>query len=399
MGVYGTGSIYQRSDNGLWVGVVEAGWTEKGKRRRISVAAKTRRLAAQKLRALQHEIAKNGIPTEGTSRTITIKEFATAWLDRRKNNVTPSTYTADSGAITRWIIPAIGTVQLARLSPSTIRKVYDAIYNAGRKTATARRTHAVLMLMLKDALADGHTIPPAALHTAPPAKGTSQREAIPAADALAILRAGRERPEFSRWLAAFYLGLRPAEALGLTWDCVDLEAGVAVIEWQLKTLRYNTPRDPASGFRIPRDFEARHLTGTWNLVRPKTKAGRRTIPLVGPLAQELALWRTSGPASPYGLVWPEADGSPGRDKKDRARWRELCESAGAVKENGAPYDLYEARHTTASLLRAAGVSDDVITAIMGHSSIMSSAAYIHIDLAQTRAALEKATTQLRKRVS
>jgi hypothetical protein len=74
--------------------------------------------------------------------------------------------------------------------------------------------------------------------------------------------------------------MRQGEALGLTWPMVDLDAESLTISWQLQSLRYNEPRKPSSGFRIPDGYEARQLKGTLHLVRPKSAKGWRVIPLV-----------------------------------------------------------------------------------------------------------------------
>lgn len=199
------------------------------------------------------------------------------------------------------------------------------------------------------------------------------------------------RPDASRWVAALIAGLRPAEALGLTWDMVDLDALTMTLAWQLKALPYTEFRNPESGFRVPLGFESRHLIGAYHLVRPKTRAGIRVVPIVQWLAEELAAWQTPAPSSPFNLVWPREDGSPRSAEFDRAQWYEIVDQAGVVVplpdgETRRPL-LYEARHTAATLLLAGGVDDTTIKAVLGHSSVLSTQAYLHTDHDRTRAAL------------
>lgn len=59
-----------------------------------------------------------------------------------------------------------------------------------------------------------------------------------------------------------------------------------------------------------------------------------------------------------------------------------------------PFDLYSARHTTATLLREAGVDDETITAIMGHTLILSTRAYLHSSDSRARAALDGVAARL-----
>ncbi|MDN6429557.1 MAG: site-specific integrase [Propionibacterium sp.] len=404
----GTGGIYQRAD-GYWVGTIEAGWDSRGKRRRLYVTGKTKTICTQRLRDREREIARQGIPAEGARRGETVKAYAEGWLKVREGVARPGTFVADRSAVNQWIIPTIGSVKLEQVSAAHVRSITDAVLSAGRKESTAVRAHAVTIMLLKAAQQEGRTIPPGALTVAGPGKNESDREAIPLDHAREILTAARDLPAFSRWLFAFTEAPRPAEALGLTWDCLDLDAGVVDLSWQLKPLSYRVPRDPDSGFRIPRGYEVRRLTGRYHLVRPKTSAGKRRIPLVAPVVTALEEWRDVAPASPYGLVWPTVDGPPTDDKRDRQAWRDLCDAAMVASTapwhvqrgretvasvQGRRYDLYEARHTTASLLRASGVSDDVITMIMGHASILSSEAYIHISMDAARRDLASATEVL-----
>ncbi|WP_182354389.1 hypothetical protein [Flaviflexus huanghaiensis] len=57
----GSGSVYQTGDC-RWRGTIEAGWTSKGTRRRITVSGRTEREALRKLRDKEREIARTGIP-------------------------------------------------------------------------------------------------------------------------------------------------------------------------------------------------------------------------------------------------------------------------------------------------------------------------------------------------
>jgi integrase len=159
-------------------------------------------------------------------------------------------------------------------------------------------------------------------------------------------------------------------------------------------LPYNVARDRTSGFRIPDGYEARHLEGRWHLVRPKSSAGRRAIPLVPWLADALTKWREVAPPSRHGLVWPAVDGRPADDKDDSEEWKALQCTAGVGHDSGRWYDGHEARHTTATLLIEAGVPNTVIIAIIGHSTIVSTQAYLHASQESARAAMAQVAARL-----
>lgn len=88
--------------------------------------------------------------------------------------------------------------------------------------------------------------------------------------------------------------MRQAECLGLTWDRVDVTAGTMGVSWQLR-------RIPADAV-IPPSLAVRDLTGTYRLTAPKTRAGRRIIPLVPWMVMARERWRDMAPSSEHGLV-------------------------------------------------------------------------------------------------
>lgn len=173
----------------------------------------------------------------------------------------PGTYVSDRSAVNRWIVPTLGHLRLDALAPADVRKVASAQEGAGLALPTMQRTHAVLGKILADAVAEGYQVSQRARETSGPGVGASSRQALSIDDAMRIIAVVATRPDASRWVAALVEGVRPAEALGLTWDMVDLEAATMTLAWQLKALPYVERRSPASGFRVPRGFESRHLLG------------------------------------------------------------------------------------------------------------------------------------------
>ena len=379
-----------------WVASVEGGYTKRGTRRQVRRRARSETHAKQLVREMLR--AADAGQSEASAST-TVKTWCEKWLAQHVRRLGPATYSNHASHVRLWIIPTIGHKRLDKLTPADVRAVQNAVLDAGRKGSTACRVDALLKQMLTDAQVEGHAVPERVLKVEPPVMSEPERGDIPVPDAVAILTAALTTPtdslddgHGSRWAAAFLQGMRPAEARGLTWDCVDFGRHQLDVSWQLKSLRYNVPRDRTSGFRVPTGYIARQLVGSYHLVRPKTKAGRRVIPMVPWMEAQLLAWRDFAPANPWGLVWPRAAtdayperaGWPRNDAADRDEWRTLCARAGVGE-----HDLYSCRHTTATLLREAGASDDVITAIMGHASIRSTTPYLHPDLAErVRAALQ-----------
>lgn len=390
---YGSGSVFQRKD-GMWIGRFQAGTDRNGKPRRIEVSAATEVRAKEKLEAKKREIARTGLPDTTTGKTATVAEWAPVWLAQEEERNRPNAYKNKASNVRRWIIPTIGHRRLVALTPADVRAVLDAMRKAGRAPSTRLHAHTDMMLMFRAAMIEGHDIPQRVLMVPRPQLGEDDREALPIADAHAVLAVAIHRPDASAWVATFLQGLRQGERLGLTWDHVDLDRGVIDVSWQLQSLPYKIPRDRSSGFRVPDNYVAKHLVDAFHLVRPKTKRSRRVIPLVPWMRQALIDWREIAPASPYNLVWPNAKGRPQRAEADRAFWAALQDEAGVRHPAGRRYVLHEARHTTATLLRELEVPVEVIEAILGHAKFVE--AYDHADrLEASRGAL----VQLAERLS
>lgn len=381
-----------RNSRGQWVASFEVGWSERGGRRRTTLKARTETAVRARLAEAQRRISAEG-STSRTSSATTVKRWADQWLEHRQRVVRPGTYVSDRSGVNRWIIPTIGRLRLDALVPADIRKVTTAQEDAGLALATMQRTHAVLGKILSDAAAEGYAVPHRARETAGPGAGRSSRQSLSVRDAAKILAVAANRPDASRWVAALVEGLRPAEALGLTWEMVDLKAETMTLAWQLKALPYTEFRQPGSGFRVPRGFESRHVHGAYHLVRPKTRAGSRVIPLVPWLVKALSSWAERAPTSSCGLVWPRDDGTPRSAEMDRRQWYELAKEADirVTLPDGSSRRplLYEARHTAATLLLANGIDETTIKAVLGHSSVLSTQSYLHADKSRTRAALAK----------
>lgn len=385
---YGTGSVYQRAD-GRWVGAISAGWTERGTRRRVSVTADTQAEAKRRLRKKIQDLEAGAIAD--ASGRATVKAWSDQWLPMAERALSPHSMTATRSAVGKWIVPTIGHRRFEQLNPADVRAVLDAQRKAGKSSSTQRRTHSVLMKMLKAAQAEGYPVAPRVLAVEAPQKAVNDRTDVPV-DAAARMLMAADDPAAVRWLVAFTQGLRQGEALGLTREQIDLEQNTLTISWQLQPLPYTEKRNRRSGFRIPDGYEARQVRDRWHLVRPKSRAGWRIIPIVPVVRAPLAAWLDVAPPAPQGIVFYHPVGDP--PKRDDAAWYALQDAAGVRHPDGRHFTIHEARHATASILLELGVDPVVITAIMGHSSILSSRPYMHTRAAVLVDALERVASRL-----
>jgi integrase len=397
---YGSGSIYQRASDGRWIGKIQAGWTASATRRTITVSATTEAEAKRRLELKKQEIAREGVPDAGR-RNPSVKVWIDDWLPMYARTARPKTYASAASALRQWVMPTIGHKKLEHLTPADVRAVRLAVEKAGKSQSTAYAAHSALHRLLMAARQEGINVPVNVTETQAPGKRPSDRQAIPTDEAVALLDAAADELEGSRWVAALLEGMRPAERLGLTWDAIDFKESEVDISWQLQPLPYIDPKNKALGFRIPDDYEARHLIHAYHLTRPKTSKGQRIVPMVPWLAASLSAWRDMAPVNPWGLVWATIDQRPGRGNAtplrapdDLAAWKALQDRAGVKHPTGRHYTAHECRNTTATLLFEAGVDAKVITQILGHSSIVTSRGYQTVSREVTRDAMERVAKRL-----
>lgn len=408
---------------GLWSAKISVP-APGGRRRRVSVYGRSEAEVIAAVRRQQAELDRRGaLPTTST----TLARWLTYWLDEiAADRLKPRTLLAYRTAVHEWIIPAIGNRKLARLRTGDIRAMHTYVRSKTRvvgrdedgqpilkrlSSTSALNAHRVLSVALNDAVREiGLGVNVAALVHAP-GRAAATRRGLTVPEALAVLRVAGDQdgPDArlgSRWLAALLLGIRQGERLGLRWSHLDLDAGIVDVAWSLTRIPYShgcAPRGtrPTCGRQrgascprrlceIPPDRQAEHLSGNLYLMRPKSAAGTRVLPLPEPL--RLALLRRhetyqaerqAHDYTDHGLVWCEADGSPVDSRDDWATWGRLLETAGVPRVT-----QHEARHTTASLLLSLGIPETVIMAILGHSEIVTTQRYAHADLTSQRRALD-----------
>ena len=233
---------------------------------------------------------------------------------------------------------------------------------------------------------------------------------------------------------ALALGIRQSEAIGLRWQCVNLDAGTIEVGWQLKRGRYrhgcedpiactaNRHRKPCPkrcgkhrhrddcppdctmrGHRCPtvtrpcppgctaHSRECPQRTGGgWTFTRRKgVKPGqgnaKLTLAIPAPLITQLRAHRREQAAERLvaGAAWQDWDlvfctffGAPIDPRDDWADWCALTKAAGVRHAR-----VHDARHTAATLLLEQGVDIRVVQQILGHSQLSQTQRYTHVTAA------------------
>lgn len=418
----GEGSLIQRKSDGMWIGRVDLPSTN-GKRRRATVKSMKYTVAMEKFNKLRREVEDG---TYATSGTMTVAQWCEQWLEAIvRPRVRPGTFTYYEQTSRLHVVPHVGKIRLNKLTPANVLTMQQAVQKKSTRNAVAAQQ--VLQKALTDAIRWGLLARNVAELVDKPKHLTKSYGTLTADAARHLINTAVDRgdPMASRWCAAFYTGARPAEILGLTWEHVDLEAGVIELAWQLQPHvkvhgcgatvdadgRYPCGRKrpggcPKAKWNLPAGFDHRETEGSLLLTRPKTAAGWRVVPLAGPLLAMLRAHRanTAGQDNPHGLVW-HVDGRPIHRRDDYAAWIAAAVASGLGRPAGGcadPYQLdthkhidwevrppapYIARHTMTTLLDDAGVPESVAMLITGHSSVVAHRRYVHGSVGPKRAAI------------
>ncbi|MEW5810316.1 MAG: site-specific integrase [Actinomycetota bacterium] len=397
----GDGGLFQRAD-GMWIGRVELPAGPDGERRRKTVSSKEYDVAAAALRKLRSDVDSGKIAV--TSAT-TLEKWLDRWINEiHAHKVRPTTLDDYRRTIKNHIVPAIGGKRLDKLTPQHVRDMHRKI----GPSRTCELAHVVLQKALKDAVRERMlTVNVAELVDRPRYK-RAKRTSLSVDVAKHVLRTAidtRTDGEATRWIAAFLTGARQGELLGLRWSHVDLEHGVMDISWQLQQLSqvhgcgdpdadgaYPCRRKrpgwcPDRRWDLPPDFdhEICHRSLLWT--RPKSEAGGREIPIITPLLGPLRAMHKRQGINPHDLVWHYPDGRPIRPRADYGNWKSLLTAAGVLAP-GETMPLHVARHTAATMLRAAGVDEQTRMEILGHATVDSQRVYAHADRARHLTAMD-----------
>jgi integrase len=371
-------SIYLGKD-GHWHGRVTVGRKEDGSLDRRHVMSKSKGTVVAKVRALEKLRDQARVPRAG--RAWTLEKWLLHWLEEiARPSIRDSSYQAYRTAISKHLLPVIGSLRLDRIEPEHIEAVYRRMTDAGARPATVHQVHRTLRTALGEAERRGHLGRNPALLVRPPRIQPEPVEPFSVEEIRRLLAASQERRNGARWAIALALGLRQGEALALRWEDVDLEA---------RTLRVRATRlrpvyehgcdggcGKAAGY-CPQRKQINGIVGS-----TKSAAGNRIVGLPDELIVLLKDHRRQQLEERFraGSLWQEGGGvfttllgRPIAPNSDYHEWRALLERAGVRRAR-----LHDARHTATTVLLVLGVPERTVMSIMGWSSTSMAARYQHV---------------------
>jgi integrase len=218
---------------------------------------------ARRWRAGAQSQAAKGVRLAGTPQTL--HDAAEAFVDgiatgairtRTGERYKPSVVREYERSLRLHILPTLGGARLSRIQRRDVQRLADELLAAGADPSTIRNALKPLQVIYRRAIEDGDlAVNPCERLRLPAARGRRERIASPSEAAELIVAL---RPEDrALWGCAFYAGLRRGELRALLWDDVDLADGLIRVE--------------------------RSMSGHGETGGPKSRAGRRSVPIVAAL--------------------------------------------------------------------------------------------------------------------
>ena len=405
----GASTIYE-DKTGRWHGRVTMGVRDDGKPDRRHIERKTRAEVTRAVRELEKQRDSGRIRKAG--RAWIVEQWLTHWLDDiAAHSVRYKTLVGYRTDVTRHLVPGLGAHRIDKLEAEHIEKLYGRMIRSGLAAGTVHHVHRTLRASLSEAVKRKHVALNVAMVARPPRLDDEEIEPLTVEEARRLLTVAGKRRNAARWAVALALGLRQGEALGLRWPLVDLAVRTLRVRRSLQRRTWqhgcSDPRRCSACYHkttpckqgcrrhkltcpppCPPDCAGharwcpQRQGGGLVLDDVKSKAGRRTVAIPGPLADLLLAHRDvqeqeRGAAGSlwedHGFVFAQPNGRPVDPKADYQAWKDLLEEAGVREAR-----LHDARHTAATTLLVLNIGTRAVMDLMGWSSSSMAARYQHV---------------------
>ena len=346
------GSIFRRSQDGVWIGELYLGRDLTGGKQVLRFYGKSRREVQEKVTGALHDRHRGMLADPSRE---TVRQFLERWLcDSVRHSLRPATFASYAHVLRKHAMPEIGEVRLPRLTPAHIQRLYASKLDGGLSPRGVQYLHDILHDALEQAMGWGLVPRNVTDAVSRPRAERKALRVLSREEATTLLEASGSERLHALYVLAVTTGMRQGELFGLTWDAVSLEEARLQVRQQLERVRVRGGR-PA-------------------LTEPKTKTARRVIdlPVLAVRAlrerrrQQLEERLALGPAwqDDWGLVFTTEIGTPLDVPNVRRSFLRLLERAGLPRIR-----FHDLRHTAATLLLAAGEHPKVVQERLGHYSV------------------------------
>lgn len=346
--IKGEGTVYYDQSVKSWVGQGSAGVNPlTGKRRRVRVAARTKREAQARLRERMLEFER----VSGTAAPGTVGELLDLWLKREA----PKTMSLRTQAMVRsmvsnHVMPGLGQMKVGDLRVDHVESLLDAKAAEGLARSSLVKLHSFLGQAfdagVRRRLVGWNPVRVAVVPQAPPRR---EGRALNASEARSLLNV-TDQYRLGAWVVvALTTGLRPGEVSALHWDAIDLDRARLVVH---RSLSWTNGQ---AELKAPKSKRPRTLSIPQRAVEALRSHRKAHL-------EERLLAGSRWPGRWEGLVFVTENGTPLDPANVRRSVARMAKAAG-IEGVVTPYDL---RHTATSILSAAGVAPELLADLLGH---------------------------------
>jgi integrase len=224
--VHGGSSVYQRRSEGRERWVAALNDLDTGKR--LVRYGKSQKEAYELLEQMKSEIRQGTLVTGSRQ---TLGNYLQEWFEHiQKQAVRPTTYLKQEPILTHDILPALGHIQLQKLTPQHIQKLYAQKLGEGWKPGSIRNIHKILHKALGNAVrwklvprnvCDLVSLPRQVRH---------KPQTLTKEQAVRLLQASRGHPLEPLVVLALTTGMRHGEIAALRWQEINFEARTLQVE-------------------------------------------------------------------------------------------------------------------------------------------------------------------------
>jgi integrase len=362
-----------------WLVTVECGLGTDGVRRRRCVTCATEDEAKRTLAKLSNDVYSGSYvdPTD-----MRVAAFLERWLEYTESRVVPATHRRYEGMVATHIVPRIGGVALAKLSPLHLTRLEADQLAAGLSPTTVRKHHWLLKAALDQAVAWRLIAVNPMTGITAVAESRPEIRTLDAAGQARLLDTAAGTRMHVPIALALGTGLRRGELLALRWSDLDLNANRLAVR---RAMRFGAQRQCEFGpcktaksrrvVSLPPSLSAlltAHRTEQASH-RALAGAGWHDGDLVFCAAQG-APWLIDSFATSWKRLRARAAASAGADARKEAlelgaTEEQAEQSAEAAAAPLAACRFHDLRHTHATELMRAGIHVKVVSERLGHSSV------------------------------
>jgi integrase len=271
-----------------------------------------------------------------------------------------------------YVRPKLGRQRIGNVDKDMVKRLHREISTTGGREAEeasyqANRVLTLLTTMFNFAIDDKKLLPKGSNPcTEVEANKERHRRRYMSDEELASVKAAIDEHSDSQCVAAIRLlmwtGARRGEVVGAKWEDIDL---------------HRTVRDPDGNVR---EF------AVWDRMAPDLKQDEdSSVPLADAACRLLLQLHAEQGEPATGFVFPSTKSKTGHLVEIAKGWAQIKKHAGITKT----LRIHDLRHSFASFLISDVVPLEVISPLMGHSSMKTTQRYAHLRQGPQRTAVEK----------